>query len=188
MKSMIVSIFASVILMSATVAKAESVIANEIIAQIAVPMPVESDFRFQQGTTHAVIKLQNDGSIKVEKWFYEWSRISTSKFQGSETIVLKDSVARMIRENVIALSNAEIKTTYSDVVCMMMPLAGPSPSLYIKSGYDHSSGAFGGDLRVVESNTGCWAHEHINLVNEYDVRTAATITASLQVLAFQLMK
>lgn len=157
-----------------------------VLAQFAIPMGSPGDDVVENGSIWGILKVKTDGTLSVDKYLYSRSNGFSPAFLGNVSIALNSSVQQKIKWDIIALSNAEVKTTYSQIVCMMMPMPGPNSALLIRAGYDYQSEEFSGVLRTVESNTGCWAHSHTSLKNEYDRQTSASLMAALNILALQL--
>lgn len=157
-----------------------------VIAQYAVHMDTRNDGLNENGSVYGVLKVKTDGTLSVDKYLYTWSNGFSPEFLGNVSISLHATVQQRIKWDIIALSNAKVKVTHSDVVCMMMPMPGPNTALLVRAGYTYDTESFTGALRTVETNTGCWASSHTSLENEYDRQTAASLMSALNILALQL--
>lgn len=88
--------------------------------------------------------------------------------------------------NIARLSEVNVVETRYDVVCMMMAMPGPSRALSVATGYDYNSRKFSGDLRVIETNSGCWQHEHTSPKYEQERLLAATVMGALKILSTEI--
>lgn len=161
---------------------------KDVIAQYAVNLSSWDVDQHEQGMTWGIVKVKNNGALTVDKWLYTWDYGSTPEFKGTVAVELNPVAAQIILQNIISLNDAKTKTTYSEYVCMMMPAPGPNPALFVRGGYNYQSQAFSGKIRVLESNTGCWAHSRTSLEHDYDRKTAGQLMGQLQILAVQFAK
>ena len=95
---------------------------------------------------------------------------------------LAKEVFEALKYQIQNLSTAEIETTHSMFVCMMMPTAGAARSLLIARGYDYETQSYNGVLEVVLTQTGCWNPTHSAPKGEYEKIEARSVVSALEVL------
>jgi hypothetical protein len=167
---------------SAVAAPAKKV---QVLATYAIDLPVKAD---EEGHNYGILTLKSDRSLTVQKVHYDFGAIG----QSPETIsVKKITVGKAVMDLILqrmltSLSTAELKQTHQDVVCMMMPLAGPSRALKVRRDYDYETETFKGELVTVNDNTGCWSPFHTTLANEWEQTLADQLEITLNALALQL--
>jgi len=160
---------------------ATSFASDKIVLQFATTLSSDD-----QGTVWGVVRVLENETMTIEKWIYNWSTRFVPLYLGTVTTVLKPLVAERLVSNIVRLSDADIVSTRSDVVCMMMLMPGPSRALSIATGYDYNTRKFSGDLRIVETNSGCWDFEHTSPKYEHDRILAATVMGALEILSIEL--
>jgi hypothetical protein len=105
------------------------------------------------------------------------------------TKLLNERIYKMLKQNVMRLSKAEIITREAQVVCMMMP--GPTHSnnhLSVLTDYDYSEDNFMGKMKLVSGPQGCWVRKSTFPKNEYDRATAQELKALIKALVLDFVE
>lgn len=90
--------------------------------------------------------------------------------------VLNKHVFTLLKNDIMALSQAELEKRTNQIVCMMMP--GPTLSnnhLSVRRGYDYNTQSFLGEMELVDGPHGCWVRSATYPKNTYDRATAAKL-------------
>jgi len=105
------------------------------------------------------------------------------------TTQLSEHTLSTLKNNIIALSQAEIISEFQAVVCMMMP--GPVQSndhLSVARDYDFNSDDFLGALELVSGPQGCWVSHRVNPKGGRQQLAASLLKNQIKVIALEAIK
>ncbi|MCB0365027.1 MAG: hypothetical protein H6624_11845 [Bdellovibrionaceae bacterium] len=120
------------------------------------------------------------------------SSVTTRGFDATEPSVvltrqLSESSVDFLRNELLSLSDAEIQSSYSDIVCMIaVSPAQMIDHLSVATNWDWQKNQFLGELRTVMGPQGCWVHHHIAPKVEWQMNQARGLKKMLQLLALDL--
>ena len=120
------------------------------------------------------------------------SSVTTRGFESTEPSVvltrqLSESSVEFLRNELLSLSDAEITSYYSDIVCMIaVSPAQMVDHLSVATKWDWRAKQFLGELRTVMGPEGCWVQHHITPKVEWQMNQARGLKKMLQFLALDL--
>jgi hypothetical protein len=104
-----------------------------------------------------------------------------------EITVLGEKTFDALKNEIKKLSNAELKHTRADIVCMLMPTPLLSHDhLTVARGYHYEQG-FTGALELVDGPSGCWLANQTHPIEAYDLTAAKVLKGQLKVLALETL-
>lgn len=130
--------------------------------------------------TAYIAELYSDKKLVVQKVL----AVETSLRK--EIINLASPVYDLLNSDVLMLAQAEIVTSFSPVVCMMMPLPSMTNDfLEINREFRYDAPEFGRDLLLVDGPKGCWNAQKTYPKEEYQREAASLLKRSLKVLSLK---
>ena len=87
------------------------------------------------------------------------------------------------------MANPQIKTTYSQIVCTMMP--GPEAAnnhLTVRRNWNWDIRDFLGEMELVSGPSGCWVSTNIQPEGDWGKRNANELKEVLKVLALETIE
>jgi hypothetical protein len=148
-------------------------------------------FAVSQADAHptvAKVALQDDGRLVIEKSIRDAANQSDESLVRviSTTAQLSAPTMELLKDKIVMLSAAEINTSVSQFVCMMMPPFGSDQRiLQVRRDFDWQTQSFKGALQVVDNNAGCWAVTHIAPKQDYANIAAKELESELEVLSIE---
>ena len=136
------------------------------------------------------VNLFSDGTLKVSKTDYRadnrWWATPDSEYK--QAVVTYKKLSRkafnLLKEDVIALSHAEVVENTQQIVCMMMPsFEQTHDHLFVVRDYDYETHFFSGEEQLVDGPHGCWNSDQIHLKNQWHEETAHSLKRSLKLLS-----
>lgn len=142
-----------------------------------------NDWRFAGDATVVSATLTDEGNLTVTR--------TDSNGQLPEVFeeALNEHTFRSMKWNVIALSNAEIKEEFSQIVCMMMP--GPLQSndhLSVRRGFDVNVDEFLGEVKLVFGPQGCWVSHKVSPAGGREQLAAQILKEQIRTAALEMIK
>mgnify|MGYP003683748371 CR=1 FL=1 len=168
------------ILLITTFLFALSASANTIIAKY--DFGVQNSFdngKFVKST------LTEDGSLSIEIYNHLILANSAARPSASELIFaqINPKNLQFIISKIIPTTQAQVVTTYSEIICMLMPSGFmESDHLYLNRTYNSHTGEFIGDLELVHGPQGCWVSGKVSLDNTQDNQRAYELKSTLKLL------
>ena len=150
------------------------------IAKYRFAIAIEGDQPYEFNTSVVDVSIRDNGKLKVKGMTYEGQAFFprpeevveiTDKFR--KTLTLPKFVFKVVRDQIIGLSTAEIKESYKPNVCMQMPTAEMAMNhLSVVRDYNFGNQKFEGELKLIDDASGCWNTNHINPTSEAEDRAA----------------
>ena len=134
-----------------------------------------------EGSTYALVKYIDGGILVVDEYAYTWESGFQGEFIGSSEVYLPELVADRLLGSIKTLANAEVVEHTAEVVCMMMPMPGPSRDLLVRRDWNWQTNEFAGELSIVQTNSGCWDPYSVTPVAEWHKAEARSLMSSLEI-------
>ncbi|MBT3583339.1 MAG: hypothetical protein HN509_00415 [Halobacteriovoraceae bacterium] len=145
---------------------------------------------FESGPVYTKVRTQltEEGLMIVSTWEglrgFNFANDTAALNATVEVIELSNDQFDMIKHDIYRLSNAKIKVTRSQIVCMMMPGPGMGiDHLSVARKYDHREKEFKAGLELVDGPGGCWLSTQTHPADKYDRELARVLKRSLKLLS-----
>ena len=133
------------------------------------------------------VKLKSNHDLQITERTYQGYDLTQVLSSDMQTFHLSDEVFNALLPNLQTLADAEVVTTFSPIVCMMMALPGADRNLLVATKYDNGTGVFSGPERLVLSAEGCYLSHHTAPKEAYAIEAAKMLRNSLQLLSLQYL-
>lgn len=105
----------------------------------------------------------------------------------TKTHQLSEASLKFVRNELLSLSDAEIETYESEVVCMIaVSPAQMTDHLSVASGWDWQKKTFTGESRLVLGPEGCWVRSHTFPKSEWKANAARGLKKLLKFMALDI--
>lgn len=163
---------------------AQSALAADVLASSGyIRVPKKDRSTFERVVS---VQLLDDASARIEVSTFNGPFPSMDDVQVTEfSVPVSFATFESIKDNVFALSNAEIDRKTLGAVCAMIPPFGALSQLSVRQGFDANTGLFMGDLAVVLRKNGCWDALRVRPQDDTLNELAFQLRGQLQTLALE---
>jgi len=179
-RTMILTFVVAIAAVVSFTAKAD--INDQVLARYAI-----AESYTDEGQVYGLASVRADGVLTVNHYQYTWSSGIQGTFIGSDEITLAPAVMQRLTSMIQQLANAETERHVSEIVCMMMPMPGPSRALFVRRGYEWQTESYTGELEEVLSNSGCWDPIRITLKHQYNLASAHALMSAIEMITLQVL-